>query len=423
MKVRIDALTRVEGEGALEVYLENGRPTKLTLSIYEPPRFIEGILRGKLYHHIPDITARICGICPIAYQMSGLQAIEDAFGVQIPEDIQMMRRLLYFGEWIQSHALHVFFLHLPDFFGVPSILELAKLDRDLVLAGMEIKKAGTLLIQTIGGRASHPVSPVPGGFSSLPDDLSGLVKPLQNALEKSLWALEKLNGLNYPDFELEDVVFVSLWEEDYPILKGQIYFEGQKIEPSQFKDYFTEFEVPHSTAKHSKLKDGRVYLVGVMARYNNAFEKLSKLSIEVAQKLNLLPPVRNPYRSLLLRMVELIHSLERSLEIVKTYRKPSTSRVEVHPRESEGFGVSEAPRGILWHHYSFDSQGRILTADIIPPTSQNQPAMELSLWQRIQSLKEVTQQELQNWAEPMVRNYDPCISCATHFLRVQIKGQ
>jgi len=244
MRLRLSALTRVEGEGALEVYLEDGKPKALRLSIHEPPRFIEGILKGKPYHLIPDITARICGICPVAYQISGVQAIEDAFGVEVPKEIERIRRLMYFGEWIQSHALHVFFLHLPDFYGVPSLLELSKVDKDIVMASMEIKRAGSLIIQSLGGRTSHPLSVVAGGFSHLPEDLSHLIEPIGLALEKNLWVMERLKGLKFPDFELKDIVFVSLWEEEYPILKGDIYLEGQRIRPSSFKEIFEEFEVP-----------------------------------------------------------------------------------------------------------------------------------------------------------------------------------
>lgn len=251
MKIRLEALTRVEGEGALEVYLEGKRPKEIRLSIYEPPRFIEGILRGKPYQVIPDITARICGICPVAYQISGVQAVEDAFGVEVPQELQKLRRLMYYGEWIQSHALHVFFLHLPDFLGVHSVLELAKVDRELVLAGLEIKRCGGLILQTLGGRTSHPVSLTAGGFSSLPESLSELLPLVELALEKSLWSFEKLRALNFPEFELKKVVFVSLWEEEYPILKGDIYFEGQRVKPSEFKEVFEEFEVSHSTAKHA----------------------------------------------------------------------------------------------------------------------------------------------------------------------------
>lgn len=421
MKIKIDALTRVEGEGSLEVFLRNGKPESIRLSIYEPPRFIEGILRGKPYHVIPDITARICGICPVAYQMSGVQAVEDAFDVKIPEDVEKVRRLMYFGEWIQSHALHVFLLHLPDFFRVPSVLELSKIDRGLVLAGMEIKRAGSLILQTLGGRTSHPVSVVPGGFSHLPESLTLLREPLERALEKALWATERLAELHFSESELRDVLFVSLLEEDYPILKGDIYLEGERISPEDFKDFFVEFEVPYSTAKHGMTKDGKVYVVGPLSRFNNAFERLSPLARDMALKVGLEPPVRNPYRSLLVRMIEVVHSLERAVHMVREYRRPERVRVEVRPKSSEGYGVSEAPRGILWHYYAFDEEGRILSADIVPPTSQNQRAMELTLWEFVRGQESLTEEWLRDHTEPMIRNFDPCISCATHFLRVNLK--
>ncbi len=421
MKVQIDALTRVEGEGSLEVFLKDGKPESLRLSIYEPPRLIEGILKGKPYHVIPDITARICGICPVAYQMSGVQAIEDAFGVKIPEDIEEIRRLMYFGEWIQSHALHVFFLHLPDFFKVPSVLELSKIDKELVLAGMDIKRAGSLIIQTLGGRTSHPVSVIPGGFSILPDSLSNLIETIENALEKTLWTAERLRAITFPEFKLKEVLFVSLMEEDYPILKGDIYFEGTKISPKDFKSFFVEFELAYSTAKHAMTKDGRVYMVGPIARFNNAFEKLSPLATKTAQRLNLEPSVKNPHKGIFVRIVEIVHALEKAIEIVKGYRKPQKSKVEVVPRSSTGYGVSEAPRGILWHSYSFDSEGRVLIADIVPPTSQNQRAIELSLWESIRDKENLREDWLRDHAEPMIRSFDPCISCATHFLKVNFK--
>ncbi|MFN3871296.1 MAG: nickel-dependent hydrogenase large subunit, partial [Aquificaceae bacterium] len=302
-------------------------------------------------------------------------------------------------------------------------LELANVDRELVMAGMEIKRAGSLILQTLGGRTSHPVSVVPGGFSNLPESLSSLLEPLEMALERSLWVIERMKNLNFPSFELKEVVFVSLWEEDYPILKGDIYFEGERIPPSRFKEIFEEFEVSYSTAKHSRLKDGRTYLVGALARFNNAYEKLSPLAKETAEKIGIEAPIKNPYKSLLVRMFETVHALDRAISMVKNYKRPQKSCMEIKPKRSEGFGVSEAPRGILWHNYAFDEEGRITKADIVPPTSQNMPAMELSLWKLLNDIDNLEENHLKDLAEPMIRNFDPCISCATHFLRVKVKGK
>ncbi|RMH80966.1 MAG: Ni/Fe hydrogenase subunit alpha [Acidobacteria bacterium] len=419
MKVNIEALTRVEGEGGLEVRLKDGRVEELKLRIYEPPRFIEGILRGKPYHVIPDITSRICGICPVAYQMSGVLAIEDAFGVQVPEDIERIRRLMYCGEWIQSHALHVFFLHLPDFYRVPSVIELSKMDRELVLAGMDIKRAGSLIIQLLGGRTSHPVSLQAGGFSGLPETLEGLKEDLEEALEKSLWASKRLKPLNFPSFELE-LPYLSLVEEEYPVMGRELHFEGKTIRAEEFKEHFMETEVAYSNAKHGLTRKGKAYLVGPLARFNNAYEKLSPMALDLARELGLEPPMNNPYKSLLVRMVEVVHALERAINLVENYTKPERTKVDFLPREGEGYGATEAPRGVLWHHYRFSPEGKITYADIVPPTSQNQRAMELSLIRFIESLDELTERKILEGAEPMIRNFDPCISCATHFLKVKV---
>ncbi len=418
MKVRVDALTRVEGEGALEVVLEKRRVKSIKLIIYEPPRFMEGILKDKPYHVIPDITARICGICPVAYQMSGVQAVEDAFGVSVPEEIRRIRRLMYYGEWVQSHALHVFFLHLPDFFRKASILELAKENMELVQWGMEIKRAGSLIVQRLGGRTSHPVSVCAGGFYSLPEDLKDLKEPLEKALSLCVDTALKFKGLDFPELELKDVLFVSLKDEEYPILRGDVQAGGDTVKPEEFEAYFKEYEVPYSSAKRCRYK-GKTYMVGPLARFNNAFDKLSPTARELSHRLGIEPPLLNPYKSLLVRMVEMVNALERALEVVKTYRKPSLSKVELSPKESIGYGISEAPRGILYHSYTFDAKGAILKANIIPPTSQNQDVIELSLLELIPRLK-MEEEVVRDASEFMIRNYDPCISCATHFLRVSL---
>ncbi len=421
MEVRIDALTRVEGEGALDIRIREGKVEDLKLRIYEPPRFFEQILKGKPYHTIPDITARICGICPVAYQMSGVQAVEDAFSVKITEELERIRRLMYYGEWIQSHALHVFFLHLPDFYNVSSILELSKMEKSLVNAGLEIKKAGSKTLEKLGGRVSHPVSVKVGGFYKLPESLEELEEPLERAMDISFSLLEKFKGLHFPKMELKDIIFVSLEEEDYPILKGHILTsDGMRIRKEDFKEFFEEYTVEYSSAKRSKRKDGKVYATGPISRFNNCYEKLSPMAKEYAKRLNLEAPEKNPYKSILVRMVEIVHCLERSIKIVKDYRRPESSQIEYKAMEGKGYGVSEAPRGILWHSYSFDKEGKIKSADIVPPTSQNQDVMELSLLLGLEEVLSQGEERIRDESEKVIRCFDPCISCATHFLRVFI---
>ncbi len=419
MRIKVDALTRVEGEGALDILLENGTVKSLKLIIYEPPRFIEGILKGKSYEVIPEITARICGICPIAYQISGVQAIENAFGLSVPGEIETIRRLIYYGEWIHSHALHVFFLHLPDFFKVSSIMDLAKVNAEYVKVGLEIKKAGSSIIQTIGGRTSHPVSICAGGFSHLPEDVSHLKAEIEKALDLCVYVAEKLKDLPFPEFELKDVLFASITDKDYPILKGDIQIGQDIVKLEEFEDYFKEYEVEYSTAKRCQYK-GKTYLVGPLARFNNAYEKLSPIALELSNRIGLHPPLLNPYKSLLVRMVEMVDSLERALKVVKNYKKPDPTRIEVKPKAYTGYGISEAPRGMLYHSYTFDEEGKILKANIVPPTSQNQDIMEKALVHLIPNLN-MDEETVKESCESMIRNFDPCISCATHFLKVSIK--
>ncbi len=421
MEVRIEALTRVEGEGALDIVFEKDQIKTLKLRIYEPPRYFEEILKGKSYSFIPDVTARICGICPVAYQMSGVQAIEDVFKVCLPTQIINLRKLMYYGEWIQSHSIHVFFLHLPDFYRVPSIVELAKIDKELVQSGLKIKEIGSKIIQSLGGRVSHPVSVSVGGFHSLPERLNITDKDVEDAIDVCYSLLGRLKNLEFPNFELKDALFVSLTSDDYPILNGDILTsEGEIIDKSEFKEYFKEYIVPYSTAKHAKTKKGQTYIVGPLARFNNNYAKLGSIANHYAQKLPLKVPELNPYKSILVRMVEIVHSLEKSLHILKNYTKPESSKVNYEVRAGTGFGVSEAPRGILWHSYELDTEGRILRADIVPPTSQNQDIMEISLRDKLNQLEKKEESFIREEAERLIRSFDPCISCATHFLKINI---
>ena len=417
---KIDILTRVEGEGRIWIEIDNGKIKDVILNIFEAPRFIEGILKGKDFSVIPDITARICGICPVAYQISSVQAVEDAFDVAVSQETERLRRIFYHGEWIQSHAIHVFFLHLPDFFGKSSIFEIAKENRELFLDGLKIKEAGSKIIEKIGGRVSHPVSVVAGGFTKYPEkgELEELIPEIENALERAVYWIEKFSQLNFPSDDMGDIHFVSLQEEEYPILKGEIVSnKGLKVTKEEFKELFTEFQVSYSTAKKCRIRGKEIYVVGAVSRFNNSFEKLSEIAVKTAKKIGLHPPVKNSFKTLLIRMIEIVHSLEKSIQLIKNYKKPSeNSKITV--KKSSGTGVSEAPRGILWHRYSFDEKGRILEADIVPPTSQNQDIMEENVKNHLKKVKNKDIDYLTSEAEKIIRNYDPCISCATHFLKI-----
>ncbi|WP_456401300.1 Ni/Fe hydrogenase subunit alpha [Persephonella sp.] len=419
MKKVEEILTRVEGEGSITLIYEDEKLKDVRLKIFEPPRFIESILRGKDYFRIIDITARICGICPVAYQISGVYGIEDAFGVSTDSKIEDLRRLFYFGEWIHSHSIHVFFLHLPDFFNKTSIFEVSKEHPEFLKIGLIIKNVGSKLIEIIGGRSSHPVSPMVGGFTKFPDDeeLKNLLPEIEEALDLSIYAVKKFSMFKFPECNLPDIHFLSVEEEQYPILKGEVVSnKGLKFTKDEFDSFIREYQVEYSTAKRAKIKDKELYLVGPVSRFNNSFEKLTETAQKLSLNIDLFPPVINIYKSILVRMIEIIHSLEMSKDLIKKYKKDNLRNINYSVKSGSGTGISEAPRGILWHKYSFDSGGKVISADIIPPTSQNQDIMELSVKTSVWRLSDL--EEILITGEKVVRTFDPCISCATHFLKV-----
>ena len=424
-RIRTAALARVEGEGAMSVRIRDREVLSVQLRIYEPPRFFEGLLRGRGYTEVPDITARICGICPVAYQTSGSLAIEDACGVTVDGPIRELRRLMYCGEWIESHALHLYLLHAPDFLGYESAIHMAADHPALVERGLATRNAGNKVLITLGGRAEHPINPRTGGFYKAPtrDELKRLVEPLQRALEGALETVALTATLPMPDFE-RDYEFVALRDDDgrYPIDRGRIVSSsGLDIPAQSFEDHFVEEHVAHSNALHSRLRDGGSYMVGPLARYSLAFDALSPLAREAATGAGLGARCNNPFQSIIVRGVELLYAIEEALALIEAYEPPDPPAVALEPRDGVGSGVSEAPRGMLWHSYEIDSSGAIRDARIVPPTSQNQRAIEEDLHGFVAEHLDLSDDDLQWQCEQAIRNYDPCISCATHFLKLDIE--
>ena len=423
-RLTADPLARVEGEGALHVRLRDGRVEDVRLRIFEPPRFFEAFLRGRSFTEVPDITARICGICPVAYQLSSIAAMEDVCGAVAPEPIRSLRRLLYCGEWIESHALHVFFLHGPDFLGYPNAFAMAREHRSIVERALQLKKAGNALMRVVGGREIHPVNVRVGGFYRAPAraELASVAEELRQAREFALEAVAWTAALPCPDHE-EDFEFVALREAGrYAIESGRLASSnGLDLSPGEFPDHFEEHQVPHSTALHSRMRDGRAYLTGPLARYALSSERLSPAAREAAAAAGLGPVCRNPYRSIVVRAVEILYAVDESLRLLDAYEPPDPPAVPVTPRAGTGHGWTEAPRGLLWHRYAIDGDGTILDARIVPPTSQNQARIEESLTSVVAAHAALDDDQLQLRCEQAVRSYDPCISCATHFLKLEIE--
>jgi sulfhydrogenase subunit alpha len=422
--IRVDALSRVEGEGAIYVKLAGDQVVDVKLKIYEPPRLFEAFLRGRHFSEAPDITARICGICPIAYQMSAAHAVERALGLHIDPAVRLLRRLFYCGEWIESHALHVYMLHAPDFLGYPDVIAMAGDHQAVVERALRLKKIGNRIVQVLGGREIHPVSAAVGGFHKVPARraLEELVPELEWALEAARQTVQFTAGLPFPDFE-QDYEFVALRHpEEYPLCEGRLVSSrGLDIDAAEYEDHFVEQHVKHSNALHSAIRGRGSYLVGPLARFNLNFERLPPAARQAALEVDLRPPVRNPFRGIVVRAVEIVFACEEALRVVREYRPPAAPRVEATARAGMGQAITEAPRGILYHRYALDEAGRILTVRIIPPTSQNLRRIEDDLREYAAQIAAWPLEEATWKCEQAVRNYDPCISCATHFLKVVVE--
>jgi coenzyme F420-reducing hydrogenase alpha subunit len=422
--LKVDALARVEGEGAMYVEIRGDEVTDVQLRIYEPPRFFEALLRGRGHTEPPDITARICGICPVAYQMSACNAIEDACGVTVDEPLEQLRRLIYCGEWIESHTLHVYMLHAPDFLGFDSAVELAEHDRATVERGLQLKKAGNRIIELVGGRPIHPVNVRVGGFYRVPTrrELRSLADPVRRARDAALETVRWVAGFEFPDFE-HDYEFVSLRHaEEYPITRGRLASSrGLDVAVSEFDDVVEEVQRPHSNALHAHLRGGDEYFVGPMARYNLNFDLLSPLAQDAAFGAGLGSACRNPFRSIVVRSVEVLYACDEALRIIDAYEEPDRPFVPAEPRAATGFGATEAPRGVLYHRYQLEGDGTIVDCRIVPPTSQNQATIEHDLWHFVEDHLDLPDDALRHRCEQAIRNYDPCISCATHFLDLTVE--
>ena len=422
--IRTDALARVEGEGAMYVRIAGREVEEVKLNIYEPPRFFEAFLRGRGFTEVPDITARICGICPVAYQMSSVTAMEMACGIEVDGQLRALRRLLYCGEWIESHALHVFMLHAPDFLGYPSAIELARDAPDVVASALEMKKIGNELMTVVGGREVHPINVKVGGWYRAPrkGELAPLVPKLERAREIALEAVRITSGFDFPDYE-QDYELVALDHPgEYPIDRGRVVSNrGLDIPVTEYDDHFVEEHVEWSNALHSRIIERGSYLCGPLARFALAADRLSPIARGAAREAGLEPSERNPFKSIVVRSVELVYAADEALRIIAEYEEPDAPAVEVEPRAGVGYGCTEAPRGILYHRYEIDAEGSILDAKIVPPTSQNQRTIEEDLRGVVERSLDMPDEELTIRCEQTIRNYDPCISCATHFLTLDVE--
>lgn len=424
--IKVDYLARVEGEGALYLKIKNNEVADVQLQIFEPPRFFEAFLRGRPYSEAPDITARICGICPVAYQMSAVHAMENAFDVEIPSGIRELRRLLYCGEWIESHTLHLYMLHAPDFLGYDDVVQMAKDHPDLVKKALRLKKTGNDIMNLVGGREIHPINVKVGGFYKVPakKDLMKMYDEIKWARDTAIETIKFAASLKFPEFRQEYECVSLVHPDEYPFNEGRIIStKGIDISPEQYDFHFREEHVEHSHALHSRIRERDNYLVGPIARYNLNYDKLTPLCKEIAEEIGLGHEVYNPFKSIVVRGIETLYSCEEALRIIENYQMPDKPYVDVEPSEATGYACTEAPRGMIYHRYRVNSEGLIEDAKIVPPTSQNQKTIENDLRNFVPTVINLPEKEMVWKCEQAVRNYDPCISCATHFLKLNIERE
>jgi sulfhydrogenase subunit alpha len=421
--IKLDYLARVEGEGAFKVVVRDGAVKSAELRIFEPPRFFEAFLRGRSYMEVPDITARICGICPIAYMMGSVHALEKVLGIKLDGQLRELRRLIYCGEWIESHVLHVFMLHAPDFLGYDSAIHMAKDHGELVKKALEFKKTGNDIMTTVGGREIHPINVRVGGFYRVPTkrELLPLAEKLKWSRDFAIDAIKLVSKWNFPD-STRDYEFVAMRHpNEYPLNEGRLVSnKGMDIPIEDYDDTFEEIHVAHSTALHSHIRGRGPYFTGPLARYSLNFDKLTPTAQQAAREAGLGKTCNNPFRSIVVRLVRSLYAAEEALRIIENYERPEQPFVEGTVRAGSGCHATEAPRGICYHRYTIDDAGLITFARIIAPTSQNQPTIEKDLTSFVGDWLDMPDLELQHRCEQAIRNYDPCISCSAHFLKLDV---
>ena len=413
-------LTRVEGEGSLHLRVRDGQVVEARLRIFEAPRYFERLVVGRTPDEVLDIVARICGICPIAYQLTAVHAFESLFGVEVHPSVRALRRLLYCGEWIESHALHVYLLHAPDFLGLPSAIELARLDRAVVERGLRLKKIGNDILTIVGGRAIHPVSLKVGGLWRAPrrDELAGLRADLDEALDLAQQTVRLVTTFDTPTFEARRLLVSLKHPTEYPMNDGRIVStDGLDLAQADWQQAFREEQVEGTSALHARTHAGEAYLLGPSARIALAGDQLHPLARQAldasGQEAEL---ATNVFRSILARAVELVHATAEARDILDRYEPPARPAAAWAPRAGVAAWATEAPRGLLFHRYDVDAEGIVRRAQIVPPTSQNQAAIEADLARFAPSVLALPHDEATRRFEQLIRSYDPCISCAAHFL-------
>jgi coenzyme F420-reducing hydrogenase alpha subunit len=426
LDIMVKHLTRVEGHGNIVVNMKDGVLEKAQLEIVEAPRYFEAMLKGRSFHEAAIITSRICGICSLGHQITSLKATEQALGLEVSEQTVLLRKLLIHGATIQSNVLHAYFLAAPDFLKVGSIFPLVGTHPEVVGRALRMKKLANDIGDVISGRAVHPITPVPGGFTRIPT--AGELKELKRRLEEEMYpdllaTVETLKSLAgaIPRFTRETEYISLRSDDDYTLYDGEICSSDTgRVPDREYRRMTNEFVVPHSTSKHAKVARSS-YMVGALARWNNNHDRLCDLAHTAAGALGLEPGCHNPYMNTIAQVVEAAHCAIDAIAIID--RLLARGMKDERPNQDPtvygtGVGATEVPRGILYHEYTYDRQGRVTAANCIIPTGQNLANIDDDMKKLVPEIIDLSKKEITLHLEMLVRAYDPCISCSVHLLDV-----
>jgi coenzyme F420-reducing hydrogenase alpha subunit len=425
VNINVSQVTRVEGHGNIVLNAKDGRIEELRWEVPESPRFFEAMLLGRYYEDVPYIASRICGICSIAHTTASIQAVEAAFGIQPSEQTLLLRKLLYNAELLESHVLHACFLAAPDFLGAGSVFPLVATHKEAVLRALRLKRLAYNLAELLAGRKTHPLSCVVGGFARLPGlaELKAIRKRLEEAVPDLEATVALFKTLKVPDFTRETEYIALKDGKEYAFISGEIASSDAGTVPQgDYLKVTNEFCVPHSTAKYTRNRR-ESYMVGALARFNLNHDQLLSRAGKAAEDLGLRAPCHNPYMITAAQVIEAIHATEDSLAIIDRILsrglKEENSRIRV--QAGRGVGAVEAPRGILFHDYTFDENGLLTKANCIIPTNQNHNNIQKDMEALVPRILDKPEAEIRLALEMLVRAYDPCISCSTHMLKISFR--
>jgi len=416
--INVDYIARVEGQGAINIDInKNGKIENLQFKIFEPPRFFESFLIGRRYDELMELTSRICGICPVAHQITALRAVENAMNIQVSDQTRQLRKLIAISAHIQSNVLSMFFLSLPDLMGYESLIAMTKEHIDIVKMGLSLKKLGNDITQIIGGRSVHPVTMIVGGFSSIPNKnkFEEIFKKLLDAKKDAFDTYKLFSNLKIPDFSRKCEHIAISKPKQYAINEGRfISTSGLNIDEINYRNHIYEKQKPYSTALYSYIKKRDSFMVGPLPRVNLNWKQMSYDARNAVITSVVKFPNFNPFVSHLARSIELIHDIDECIDIIRglSYKEEKPSNIVC----KSGFGaaITEAPRGSLYHSYTFDNNGIVKKADIVPPTAHNAYNVEKDMTNFVQKIIDSPMDEISLKCEMLIRAYDPCISCSSH---------